>query len=260
MTGLAAYGHWIEPSWLQVRRTTVSIPGLPNALQGMVIAHLSDFHLGRSFDPHGPVAQAIAACDAARPDAVVLTGDFISGRRSISALATALRQLSARPVFAVYGNHDYRFGPNHRRTLQRVLTDLGITVLDNRAVAFDHRGERVWFIGVGDAYTSHDRLDVAQGGLTDGDRPRILLTHYPDLLFDVPANQFDLVLAGHTHGGQINLPFIVQRALAHSDTAFSSGLFHVSGVPLYVNRGLETSNQRIRLFARPELALITFHD
>jgi predicted MPP superfamily phosphohydrolase len=110
---------------------------------------------------------------------------------------------------------------------------------------------------VGDGHTSHDRLSDALCGLTDQDRPRLLLTHYPDLLFEVAPRSFDLALAGHTHGAQVRLPYLTGLALRGSDTRFTSGLFEVNGIPLYVNRGLGTSTYRFRFGARPELTLLT---
>ncbi len=257
LVSVAAYSHWIEPYWLDVSHPTVELSGLPAVLDGLRIAHLSDFHLGPNLDPRCPVVQAISVCNQERPDVVVLTGDYLSHRRAIPTLVDLLSRLTVRPVFAVLGNHDYRFGPNHRRALSRAFADVGVTLLDNRTAVFERNGARLWFVGIGDAYTSHDRLTDAEQGLSENDRPRTLLTHYPDFLLDLPAHQFDLAFAGHSHGAQVNLPLLTQRALAHSDTMFASGLYWVGGTPLYVNRGLGTSTHRIRLLARPELTFMT---
>jgi len=257
LAGVAAYSHWIEPYWLHVSHPTVEIAELPAEFDGLRIAHLSDFHLGRTLDARCPVVQAVEACNNQHPDIVVLTGDYISQRQSTANLIALVRKLKTRPIFAVLGNHDYRFGPNHRRTLSRSLTEVGVTLLENRSAVFERNGARLWFVGVGDAYTSHDRLNEAQQTLRESDQPRVLLTHYPDFLLDVPAHQFDLAFAGHSHGGQINLPMLTQRALAHSDTVFAGGLYWVGGTPLYVSRGLGTSSHRIRFLAPPELSVMT---
>ena len=138
-----------------------------------------------------------------------------------------------------------------------MFADVGVRLLDNRSAYVERGGHRLWLVGVGDGYTSHDRLDEALCELGDKDRPRVLLTHYPDLVVDLALARFDLVLAGHSHGAQVALPFFGKRALAHSDTRFAGGLYQVNGVPLYVSRGLGTSRYRVRLLARPELAVIT---
>jgi len=257
LVGVAAYARFIEPSWLEVRRLSIDVPSLPPALDGLVIAQLSDLHLDRSALGDGLVLRAIRACNAARPDVVVLTGDYLAVREAADVLEQVLARLDIRPVYAVFGNHDYRYGPRHRRALERCFAGLGIDLLDNRAVAFRRNGATLWFVGVGDGYTSHDRLVEALRLIPPGERPRILLTHYPDLLLDLSEGEFDLALAGHSHGAQIHLPVLSNIALARSATRFASGLFVVRGIPLYVNRGLGTSGQRVRLLARPELTLLS---
>lgn len=254
--GLAAYGRLVEPFWLEVTQIEIALPNLPPALDGLLVAQLSDLHLTGPVDPRDAVAQAIARCNQARPDVVVLTGDYVSNRDGVAALADSLAALQVRPAFAVLGNHDYRLGPSWRRAIEAALREREIDLLDNRSARYERNGAALWFVGVGDGYTSHDRLDDALRDVGPTDRPRVLLTHYPDLLFDLPTDQFDLALAGHSHGGQIALPFLVERALARSHTVFSDGLYRMHGLPLYVSRGLGTSGYRVRLFARPELAML----
>jgi predicted MPP superfamily phosphohydrolase len=254
---LAIYSHAIEPFWLDVTHPTFTLSALPPALDGLVVAQLSDFHLHASCDCHDPVAQAVAACNDARPDVAVLTGDYLSYRKGINSLVQLLKKLEVRPAFAVLGNHDCKYGPSHRRALAEVFESVGISLLNNRAVAFERNGARVWFVGVGDGYSGYDRLDEALRGLGDGDRPRVLLTHYPDVVIGQPRGSVDVALAGHSHGAQIHLPIISTAALRNSDTVFSGGLYSVQGTLLYVNRGLGTSGHRVRLLARPELALVT---
>ena len=254
---LAIYSHSIEPFWLEVTHPTFTLAVLPSALDGLVIAHLTDFHLRRDWDCRDAAAQAIAACNAARPDVAVLTGDYLSWRWGINGLVRLLKKLDVRPAYAVLGNHDCHHGPSYRHALGQAFESVGVILLNNRAVAFERDGARLWIVGVGDGYSGHDRLDEALRGLCDDDRPRVLLTHYPDIVIGQPAGLVDLALAGHSHGAQIQLPLISTAALRNSDTVFASGLYSVHGLPLYVNRGLGTSGHRVRFLARPELALIT---
>lgn len=256
MFAVTSYSHLIEPNWLEVTHPSIQVHGLPSSLDGVVIAQLSDFHLRACAGPNEAVDQAIAACNALRPDLVVLTGDYLGERQALPRLAASLSRLEVRPAFAVLGNHDYRYGPRYRRSIVRCLTDHGIELLDNRAAAFERNGSRLWLVGVGDGFTSHDHLDQALAGLAADDRPRVLLSHYPDLLFDLPSDRFELALAGHSHGAQIHLPFVSAVALQRSSTVFDRGFYRVNGVPLYVNRGLGTSGRRLRLFSRPELTLL----
>jgi len=254
---IGAYSRFVEPFWLEVTHPCVYLPNLPASLDGLVVAQLSDFHLSRDAGPECAVAQAIEACNSAKPDVVVFTGDYINERRAISLLPRMLEKLAIRPAFAVLGNHDYRYGPKYRRAIECSFAEVGIEMLDNRAAPFERAGDRIWFVGVGDGFTSHDRLDDALEPLREQDRPRVLLSHYPDLLYDLPKDQFDLVLSGHTHGAQIHLPLLYRKALARSETTFDRGFSCVCGVPLYVNRGLGTSGRRVRFLSRPEVTLLT---
>lgn len=254
--GLGVYSHWIEPFWLEVTRTQIVVSDLASELDGLVVAQLTDFHLQERPDDRSATFQAIEIVNQIKPDLVVLTGDYLNARASLSTFDRALGGLKTRPAYAVFGNHDYRFGPTIRRGLERSFAEHNVTLLDNRSIAFARGEHRIWFVGVGDAYTSHDRLDDALSGLDSADRPRVLLTHYPDYLWDVQRGSFALALAGHTHGAQIDLPVLSERALRQSDTTFSDGLYQANGIPLYVCRGLGTSRWRLRLRARPELALL----
>ncbi len=254
---VGAYSYLVEPYWLEVTRPSITLPRLPEEFDGFVIGQLSDFHLLARSVAGEAVFRAIEECNRAKPDVVVLTGDYVASRRALNQLPEVLKQLTIRPALAVFGNHDYRFGRDHRRLMVRAFQDAGITLVDNAAFAVSRGSRHLWFVGVGDGHTSHDRFDDAVRGLCAADRPRILLTHYPDLLLDLPPDQVDLALAGHTHGAQVRLPFLTQWVLRGSDSRFSSGFFEVCGVPMYVNRGLGCSSHQIRFRSRPELTLLT---
>lgn len=250
---VALYSRLVEPRWLAVTWQEVALPGLPRQLDGIVLAHLSDLHVRGPVAARDAAARAIQVCNGVQPDLAVITGDLASRREAIGSLADLLGQLKTRPVYAVFGNHEYRFGPGYRRELTQSLTDLGITVLFNQVTAYERRGRRLWIVGVDDGYTGHARLDLALAELTEADRPRILLSHYPDLVDQAAAQEVDLVLSGHSHGGQVNLPLLARRSLARADTHYAGGRYHVGKTTLYVSRGLGTSGHPIRLFARPEL-------
>ena len=119
-------------------------------------------------------------------------------------------------VYAVLGNHEHQHGPSHRKRVSRALEEAGVEVLLNRATSFERGGDRPGLVGVHDAYTGLDQLDRALDELDPQDRPRILLSHYPDLIHHPRAREVDLALSGHTHGGQINLPIINASTLVHA--------------------------------------------
>lgn len=249
----ALYSRFVEPRWLETSWEDLVLPGLPRTLDGLILAHLSDLHVSEAVRDGDAVAQAIHTCNGVRPDLAVITGDLVSRREAVGALADRLGQLTTRPVYVVFGNHEYRFGPSHRHQLTQALTDLGMTVLANQSTAYERRGGRLWIAGVDDGYTSHARLGRALADLAQTDRPRVLLSHYPDLAARPEAQDVDLVLSGHSHGGQINLPILIKRSLARADTAFAGGRYQIGHTTLYVSRGLGTSGYPVRLLARPQL-------
>lgn len=260
-TGLAALGaayvYFVEPQWLSVSDLDVEIPDLPLAFDGLLIAHLSDLHVTRDMGARSPVGQAIQICQARQPDLVLMTGDFVGKRNAVGKFAELIAGLHGMPVYGVLGNHEHQHGPSHRQRVTAALREAGVELLLNRATCIERNGSRLWIVGVDDAYTGLDQLDCALDGLGPLDRPRILLSHYPDLMHHPRASEVDLALAGHTHGGQINLPILNASTLAHADSAYLGGMFRVNGVPLYVSRGLGTSGYRVRFRARPELVFLT---
>ena len=108
--GLGAYGYWVEPFWLDVTYTSISLANLAPSFDGLTLAHLSDIHLPDKPDPRSAAARAVAWCNETRPDVVVLTGDYLANRSATDALVALLNSLEIRPAYAVFGNHDYRFG------------------------------------------------------------------------------------------------------------------------------------------------------
>ena len=189
-------------------------------------------------------------------DLVAVTGDLItSGDGYVGPVAAALGRLRAPDgVFACMGNHDYF---TDGEALARALERGGISVLRNRGVTVARGEARLYVAGVDDTWTA--RHDVA-GAMADRPAgvPAVLLAHDPNLFPSAAANRADLVLSGHTHGGQFAVPGFARRwNLARVVTAFTSGLYHADGATLYVNRGLGTTGPPIRVGARPEIAVLT---
>jgi len=246
-----AYG-WLEAGWLRTRVIDVAIDGLPEALDGLRVGHLSDFHLGAPLSlGNRASARAVEWVAARRPDLVCVTGDLVSHPRGERRLRELLARLE-RP-FVVLGNHDVAVT---RDPFSRAaeLRDLEQTLLlRDSAETVDVRGERASVVGVDpEAYRARrsrpEELVDPTAGL------RVLLCHFPSVVDRIPAGAFHLVLSGHLHAGQICLPLTRGRrfTFAHPKARFVAGVYRTSATTMHVSPGTGTTFVPFRFFARPE--------
>lgn len=247
---VVVYG-WFEAGWLRTRVLDVPIPGLPEALDGVRIAHVSDFHLGaRLSRGNGATSRAIAWVAARRPDLVCVTGDLVSHPRGEARLRSLLTALE-RPL-VVLGNHDIAVTRDPFSQAAE-LRDLERTVLlRDAARTIELRGELIGIVGV-DPETYRVRQGAPQALLDPEATFRLLLCHFPGVVGRVPSASFDLILAGHLHAGQISVPLGRRPVgLAHPKAQFVSGLYETSAGTMHVSPGTGTTFVPFRLFARPE--------
>ncbi len=252
---LVFYSFRVEPNWLAVSRIELVIPRLPAALDGLLVAQLSDLHVGDRVKPE-LIRRAVDAVNAARPDLVAITGDVTDHGCEVDQAVAELGRLETRCVYAILGNHDYHAGGRRADVLAEALAGLGMTVLRNGAVAYERAGARLWVVGLDDPCTGRDDLAKATAGLGPADYPRLLLTHSPQTIGALRRGDADLVLAGHTHGGQIFVPVLTGLLLRWGYSRFSHGLYWRRGIALYVNRGLGSLGLPARFLRRPEVTLL----
>ena len=250
VTGLA-YG-WFEAGWLRTRVLEIELPGLPPELDGLRIAHLSDFHLGTPSRGLVATERAIAWTESRDPDLVVVTGDLLSHPRGEPRLRELVGRL-ARP-YVVLGNHDIA---STKDPLSRAvkLDDLGDAILlGDEAVEVTVRGARIQIVGV--APQSYLARTADPWRLADPTAAfRILVCHFPGIVRRPPPTPvFDLVLTGHHHAGQIAVPYPGGRlAFAHPRAKDLVGLIPTRAGLMHVSPGLGTSLIPVRFFARPEV-------
>ena len=254
-----------EPYHPQLTRLEIGLANLPDAFDGFTILQLSDFH----YDPYAGATQISAGIEVARRltvDLIVLTGDFVTQpilpskaslqRAAEHAIPCAklLGKLQARMgAYAVLGNHDVGCDP---AIVTEALQHNGIPVLENRAVPIERAGNRIWLAGVGDAMESRADLDKALQGV-DRQDPVILLAHEPDFADVATRRAVNLQLSGHSHGGQIRLPFAGPLFLPPLAEKYPWGLRKVGGLTLYTNVGIGTIHVPVRWNCLPEVALFT---
>jgi predicted MPP superfamily phosphohydrolase len=256
---LALWAFWLEPSSLRVTTYPLSIPHWPAACSGLSVAVISDLHVGSPFNGVEKLERIVAATQEVRPDLVLLAGDFViqgvRGGRFVAPEITAatLGELAAPlGVFAVLGNHDWWLdGPRVREAFETSR----IPVLENRSVELRRGDCAFWLAGVGDFWEG--RPDVA-GTLQDiaPDAPVLVLTHNPDVFPDVP-DRVALTIAGHTHGGQVRVPFVGRPIVpsAHGER-YAIGSVVETGRHLFVTPGVGTSILPVRFLVPPEISLL----
>jgi predicted MPP superfamily phosphohydrolase len=239
----------------RLRQHTIFIPGLPEAFDGYRIAQISDLHCG-PFASGARVDGWVGRVNRLEADLVAVTGDLIaSGSAFVGVVAKSLGKLRARDgVFAAMGNHDYF---TDGEELARALERAGLTLLRNRGVQVQRDGAAIYVAGVDDTWTHRNDLGKALAARPAA-MPALLLAHDPALFPDAAARAVDLTLSGHTHGGQIGVPFLAKRFnLARIMTPFTTGTYHVGASTLYVNRGLGTTGLPVRIFVPAEISLLT---
>ena len=241
-----------EPFMIAVERQEIYLRKLPKALDRFRIVHLSDLHYGPMVDARH-LERAIEIANELHPDMIALTGDYISQEGSYAAPCAEIvgRLKAPSGVYAVLGNHDHW-------TDARLIADLfraeGIRMLINEGVRIDARNESFWLAGVDDTMVGLEDLSLAQAGARD-DEFKLLLAHNPTILRRAARAEVDLVLSGHTHGGQVTL----RSERNHSGRPrrrILRGLGRRANTQIYVTRGLGTVVLPIRYGCPPEVSLL----
>jgi predicted MPP superfamily phosphohydrolase len=232
----------------------VDIEGLPLELDGLRIAHLSDFHLGVVSRGRRATEQAVEWVAERHPDLVCVTGDLVSRRSGLPDLGRLLQRVS--PCFVVLGNHDFALSRDpfsQALDPSEIVTGEGVTVLSDESVEVACRGRTMQLVGV-DPRTYAAR-EAQPEKLVDGAAElRILLCHFPGIVKRIPAGAFQLVLSGHFHGGQIVVPLPGKKLrFAHLRARDVEGISRHGTTALHVSPGLGTTFVPFRFFARPEV-------
>jgi len=267
VVGLAVYSNVIARHWIEVTRRDIRLTGLPAAFDGLRIAQLSDIHMDEFTEPFF-LHHVIDQTNILQPDVVLLTGDFVSyeiGSKHFAIgsawqCANILTSLRCRQLYAVLGNHDVVV---NAKEVTSALRANGITVLNNECLPFERPGARIWLAGVDDPVEGNPNPELAIPASIRNvpNEPVILMCHPPDYADDLlahPAGKaVDLMLSGHTHGGQVRLPLLGALQLPALGKKYVEGWFQLGRMQLYVNRGIGTIGIPFRLDCPPEITLLT---
>lgn len=265
--GLALYSGEIARHLIEVTYPEFRIPNLPNAFDGFRIAQLSDIHLDEFTEPFF-LHMVVERANRLNPDAVFITGDFVTHEllprafsiHSAWKCAAILDKLACRLRYAVLGNHDVAVNAS---AVCEALASSRINVLRNSYAALSRGSSRLWIAGVDDCVEGQPDIDRAIPDYVRNraTEPTIFLCHEPDFVDTVlthPAGKsIALMLSGHTHGGQVRLPFLGPMGLPELGKNYVEGAFSLQNIQLYVNRGIGTVGVPLRLNCPPEITLIT---
>ncbi len=262
--GLAFYSAEIERHFIEIVPQTFRIANLPAAFHGYRIAQLSDIHL-EWFTEDFLLRHAVQKINALKPDLVLITGDYISNNsigpdtRAYAAMPHCGEILSGIECplrYGSLGNHDVEVDA---AAVLSMLSTCGVTALVNSYVPIERQGQRLWLGGLDDVEAGHP--DVSLAVPEKPGAPVILMCHEPDFMDDIAVHKrkpfIDLVLSGHSHGGQVRLPFKGALVLPPLGWKYSMGRYQFENTQLYVNRGLGTVGVPLRFNCPPEITHIT---
>jgi predicted MPP superfamily phosphohydrolase len=258
--GVAIWAFFIEPNRLVTRYQTIEIERWPSELSGLKIAVLSDLHIGGRFIDEPKLRLIVERTNQLQPDLIVILGDSISGGRDHHAMdpevfAPVLKDFRAPlGVYTVLGNHDWWFNGERVRS---ALEANGLKVIENDAAVIETRGSSFWLVGLADLWTRTQRIPQTLAKVPEGGAPVIALAHNPDVFPQLPQ-RVSLLLAGHTHGGQVKLP-LIGTVVHTSDFGdhYEAGHVFENGHHLFVTTGIGTSIIPVRFGVPPEIVLLT---
>ena len=259
LTFTIIYCYQIEPSWFEVVPINLTIPNLPKTFEGFKVAQISDIHADDSMTKK-KLTKIVKLIDRQNPDIIAITGDFVTKKTDAATAAlleTTLSQLSPKEkTVAVLGNHDHWTNADK---IRNILRDSNILDISNSVYTLEKGQYKLNIAGVDDYWVKKSRLDLVLQKLPS-EGVTILLAHEPDFA-DISStkNRFALQISGHSHGGQIKIPFKKPPVLPPYAKKYSSGLYQVGNMIQYTNRGVGMVKPLVRFNCRPEITVFALN-
>ena len=243
---------YFQTKALKVTRYTIPVKNLPNNFNGFTVLQLSDLHSKQFSNNQESLLKTI---ESQKYDLVAITGDLVDkDNPDIEPAMELVKQLKRKPIYFVPGNHDWWTG---FQTKQPLIAE-GVHVLENTAEKYSKGNQHIWLMGVDDPYLGKDLLDVALEQVDDSST-KVLLAHAPNILTTASDNKIDLVLVGHTHGGQVRIPLVGAVVVPGQELfpKYDYGIYHSKTTTMIINCGLGESVLPIRFDNKPEIVLVT---
>lgn len=252
---VGGYPVFVERYIVLTNTYRVPVPNLPPAFAGFRIVHLTDLHFGLLV-PLSLIRSVVARANRIERDLIVCTGDYVHENNATDQIDEVWPVLSglAAPsgVFSVLGNHDHWADAARSRHWLRVTGQ----DLSHRVRCLTRNDSRLWFAGAGDFWEDHRDLDGLLSGIPEHDC-RIVLAHNPDTADTDFTSRVDLMLSGHTHGGQVDIPFVGTPVLPVRNKSYSHGLItSPRGFPVFISRGIGWAVYPVRFNCFPEIAVL----
>lgn len=248
------YAHFIEPNWIDINYIRLKLPNLASEFNEYRIVQISDIHIDKQTKKRR-LNHLFHLINQQKPDLIAITGDFITRRqvKFIPKLEATLGKLNASDkVVGVLGNHDYW---TDATKISQVLEKNNVLNLDNKVYSLKRGNAILNIAGVDDVWVGKDRLDLVLQQLPS-EGAAILLAHEPDFADKSAAtNRFDLQLSGHSHAGQIRLPFFSPPFLPGLGQKYYVGLYQIGEMLQYTNRGIGMTGLHLRFGSRPEITV-----
>lgn len=260
--GMYYYAHNIEPAMLKISHHTIRHRQIPKGFNGFKIVQFSDTHLGFHYTLN-QIDQLITKINRLNPDVIFFTGDLMDEPNKYeeqAAISPLLKRLNAPfGKFAIYGNHDH--GGYGTDIYKSIMIESGFTILQNelnRITLLD--GSQIYVLGLDDAMLGKPDLTAMMPEIPV-DSYKILLCHEPDLADEAMVHGIQLQLSGHSHGGQIKIPFFGPLVTPPLSEKYNEGFYKIENesnqLTLYVNRGIGTTRLPFRFLSKPEVTV--FH-
>lgn len=248
----SVYAHKIEPIWFEVNHIDIKLPKLDRVFNGYKIVQISDLHAGDGID-RSQLEKVVESVNAEQPDLVVITGDHITRipKQHLELLDTLSKLHPRDRTLSILGNHDVF---NDAEPVRAAIHKAGITLLENSIYTLERTGATLHIAGVGDVFAHEDKLDVVLAQLPPTGAA-IMLAHEPDFADKTAATgRFGLQLSGHSHGGQVRVPFF-SGYVPTLAKKYPIGRYQIGDMIQYTNRGIGLVKLYARFNCRPEISV-----
>lgn len=260
---LVLYAYYLEPYWIQEKHITIKNGKIPASFSGTKIIFLSDIHFGEFFDKER-LERLVARVNKLKPDLILLGGDYVTytimpvwkkvGRRNTQLCFEELGKLrAAQGVYAAPGNHDYWPFPE---LIKKSIKESGIELLENKGVWFEKGRDRIRLGGIGDYWFGEQDIAPVLKGTSPKDFV-LLISHNPDYIEELKPGIVDLMLSGHTHGGQFSFFGLWGPYLPSSfGQKYRTGVIKKDTTTLVISNGIGLTSPPVRFFTRPQIIIL----